>query len=295
SHADVAAKGQGGQSDLVGAAADAKGAPGAVLRQVIHQVEQVLGGGLHTAGGAQTELEVGRGLEHAGLQVVLGGVEHAHVEDLDLRLDIGGDHLLAAQLQELGLVHKHHAVEPVHSARVKGGQLRLELLEGADALLPGEALAAGGGQVEQHGAAGVPDQAHSLLELVKPHAGGVVVVPHMDVHHGGTRLIAAQGGLSDLLGLGGQVWVVLLGGHGAGEGGGDNDLGAMVETLCSSHVHSPQNLFSLSGHIFDDHGGTHAAAGAKGGQRSEARRVGEEWGSGDAGELKRTRAIRRGV
>lgn len=176
----------------------------------------------------EAELEMGRCIEDARFQIVLCGVEHAHVEDLNLRLDSGGAHLLAAQFQELGFVHKYHTVKPVHRTRVKRRHLGSELPEGADTLLPGEPLSSGGGQVEQHRAASGADQAHRLFKFVKAHAPRVVVVPDMYMYHGGPCLVAAQRCLGNLLWLGRKIRVILLGGDRAGEGGGDNHLSDFV-------------------------------------------------------------------
>ena len=197
---------------------------------------------------------MGRCIEDARFQIVLCGVEHAHVEDLNLRLDSGGAHLLAAQFQELGFVHKYHTVKPVHRTRVKRRHLGSELPEGADTLLPGEPLSSGGGQVEQHRAASGADQAHRLFKFVKAHAPRVVVVPDMYMYHGGPCLVAAQRCLGNLLWLGRKIRVILLGGDRAGEGGGDNHLIAVIQTPGCGHAVS---LFLIQ--VFNYHCRPHDA------------------------------------
>ena len=228
-HAQVAAHGDGGQHDGQVAVADAAGRPGGALRQHVAEEHQVFHRAGQAAGAAQDDLEVAGGLEHAGLDVVDGVLDHAAVEDFDFRLDVALLEGIAQLLQEGGRVHEHGAVLPVQGTRIVGGQLGQQLLQGIDALLVPEVHTAGAGDVDADVAVLVgADALHGLLVLGKVGGGRTVVVAHMDVGNGGARLPAVVHVLGDGLRGEGDVGVVVVGGPGAGDSYRDNALSFQI-------------------------------------------------------------------
>src|SRR5699024_5210690 len=115
---------------------------------------------------------------------------------------------------------------PVHGAAVVGAHLGAQLLQVDLAGLLGGVEIAGGGHVQDDVAVGVvgAEQLHGLAELLLVHGALALVVPHVQVGHGGAGLPAGVHVLGDLLGSHGHVGVVGLGGPGAGGGYRDDGL-----------------------------------------------------------------------
>ena len=204
---------------------DAAGRPGRALGHNTAQIDQVFHRAGHAAGAAQDDLIVAGGLEHTGLHVIDGIVDHTRIEHLDLRLDVALLNGAAQLFQEAGRVFKNGAVLPVQGARVIGAQLGQQLLDGLDALLVGAALPAGGGDVDAHVAVLVgADAVHNILIQLIANGGGSVRLPGVNVNDGRPCLPAIVGLVRNLLRGVGDGGVHILGGPGPAQGGGDNAL-----------------------------------------------------------------------
>ena len=166
------------------------------------------------------------GLQDALLQIVARVIDHPGVENLYFRLDPGLLHGQAHLLQEGRVVVEDAHVHPVHGAAVEAGHLGLEGLKGGHPGLLRVGNTAGGSQVEDDVAVGVAavEGVNDLLEGLHLHGVIALLVPDMDVGHGGSDLPALIDLLGDLVGLEGHVGVVLLLGPGAGGGYGDDAL-----------------------------------------------------------------------
>ena len=226
-HADVAAQGQGREHDGQVTLAHAEGGPGGTGGDVVHQVEQVLHGGGHTAQHTQAELVVAGVGQVALLHKVVGDAQHTGVKNLDLRLGALLHVQVAQLLEELGGVDEHAARHPVEGTGVVGAHLNTGqfLVVGHTLLVGGGMLGrgAGGGAVNDDVTVLVAaDQADGLTELLLVHSAQAVVGTHMQVDHSGTQLPGVIGLVGDL--LGGLGDLVARGGDRAGQRGGNDGL-----------------------------------------------------------------------